>query len=164
MSNIKTGFFYLHTNGELIYKPEATISRRQDLEESDFVVQYWPVASNHRTSLWTCLIEAAARGANQSCIDHMKKTHDITNEDAAGFARALDFKLVGNGRFFVAFNYNFIDQKHSAIGFGETAFDAIIDFQKRLTVLFYKQHPELNGEKVSFHALVKYDQTINSHL
>jgi len=53
MPDNHTQFYYLHTNGSLIYKPHADVA---DLEESDFVVTYW-AWNNDRETLWNILIE-----------------------------------------------------------------------------------------------------------
>lgn len=53
MTDNRTPFYYLHTNGSLIYKPHVDVA---DLEESDFVVEYW-AWNEDRETLWSILIE-----------------------------------------------------------------------------------------------------------
>ena len=53
------GWYYLHTNGSLIWK-------RFMPESSDFVRRTWPVDTTDRASAWTVLLEAAALGADTS--------------------------------------------------------------------------------------------------
>lgn len=50
-----TGYYYLHTNGDLIYKPS-----RYDCTDfdSDFVVKWWPFDSNDRMDAWKIILEA----------------------------------------------------------------------------------------------------------
>lgn len=59
MTDNRTPFYYLHTNGSLIYKPHADVA---DLEESDFVVEYWAWNENRET-LWSILIEGLGLSA-----------------------------------------------------------------------------------------------------
>jgi hypothetical protein len=51
-----TGTYYLHTNGDLIFKiipPEP---------DSDFVVRVWPIDTDNRATAWTIILEAMVLG------------------------------------------------------------------------------------------------------
>ena len=52
------GWYYLHTNGELIYKPAAS---DPDFS-SPFVRKHWAFDVSDRKDAWTVLLEALAFG------------------------------------------------------------------------------------------------------
>lgn len=168
MGEIKRGYFYLHTNRELIYKPDIDGRLKEDLDSSDLVTAYWPVASDDRESLWTCLVEAAARGANPEKIEFMVKTHGMDSADAVMYAERIGFKLAGSDvrKLWAAFSSNFVDQRHSGIGLGETAFDAIVELCRSLTALYAKQATSnlLEAKTKGFRALVEHNERINELL
>jgi len=58
------GYYYLHTNGELIFKkfePEF---------DSDFVRKIWSIDTNNRANAWRIILESLALNAN---IERVKK-------------------------------------------------------------------------------------------
>lgn len=118
-------FYYLHTNGELIHK-----NIRPD--EGDFVRRIWELDTTYRGSAWLLLIEAAALGANQSRINELVKKWEITDEDAATFAETFGFTLgVDGDAVFAHETAGFIDIQESQIGFGNTYFNALVDYAKQ---------------------------------
>ena len=59
-----TGFYYLHTNGNLIFK----VFRPED--DSDFVVRIWPFNSTDRATAWIIILEAMILGCR---LDRIKE-------------------------------------------------------------------------------------------
>jgi hypothetical protein len=70
------GWYYLHTNGELIFKrwfePEA---------DSDFVKKVWPIDVTNRANAWTILIEGLAMGARVERVAELAETWGCTTHD-----------------------------------------------------------------------------------
>ena len=50
-----TGYYYLHTNGDLIFKPSTYSPADFD---SDFVVKWWPFDISDRMDAWRIILEA----------------------------------------------------------------------------------------------------------
>ena len=57
------GWYYLHTNGDLLYKRELE-GTAADIRESSFAKMLWPVDSEDRAGAWRIVVEALACGAN----------------------------------------------------------------------------------------------------
>ena len=57
------GWYYLHTNGSLIYKRELGRTAA-DIRESDFARGLWPLDPSDREGAWRIVIEGLAAGAN----------------------------------------------------------------------------------------------------
>ena len=66
-----SGWYYLHTNGELIYKRDLD-GTAADIRESDFARALWPMDPTDRESAWTILVEALALGANEERIAELE--------------------------------------------------------------------------------------------
>lgn len=57
-----SGWYYLHTNGDLIFKHNLP-GTAADIRESDLAVMLWPIDVEDRESVWRILVEALACGA-----------------------------------------------------------------------------------------------------
>lgn len=82
------GFYYLHENGDLIYK------RTQPELDSPFVKRIWPVYPEDRACAWIICIEALALGASKERVNELVNKWGLTNEDAFLFAQHLKFELL----------------------------------------------------------------------
>jgi len=110
------GWYYLHTNGDLIWKkfmPE---------DDSPFVVKIWKVVPEDRAVAWLICIEALALGARRARIDELAAKWGLTDEDAQHFVEHTDqFKLFMDGDMWCATFQDFVDLQESQAGFGKTA-------------------------------------------
>lgn len=70
------GYYYLHTNGEMIWK------KFEPERDSPFVVQVWPVDLTSRANGWTIVLEGIALGANVDAIKFLMKKWSCTLEDS----------------------------------------------------------------------------------
>lgn len=52
------GYYYLHTNGELIYKPAVVVESDPQYFDSDFVKRFWPIDTTNREDCWKIILEA----------------------------------------------------------------------------------------------------------
>jgi len=80
-----TGWYYLHTNGNLIYKKDMP-GIIEDFIKSDFVKRYWSVDLEKRENAWTILVEALAAGADRNRIDELANKWNCDDNDAQIFA------------------------------------------------------------------------------
>jgi len=134
------GYYYLHTNGDVIYKkfePEA---------DSPFVVKVWPVNVEDRAQAWLIAIEALALGARKQRIDELARKWGLTDEDALLFVKHARlsngtpaFELTRDGNKWCATYHNFIDLQTSHAGFGDTALEAFAELAKPGLIARYGQ-------------------------
>lgn len=68
------GYYYLHTNGDLIYKHQEP-----EMESGGFVRKVWHINTTDRASAWTILLEALAMEAD---ITRIKELANKWNCDA----------------------------------------------------------------------------------
>lgn len=86
------GWYYLHTNGDLIYKRELG-DTAADIRESSFAKAMWPFDPDNREGVWRIVIEAACIGALPERIKALEELWKCNDEDAPGAAprpRAAD--------------------------------------------------------------------------
>ena len=92
------GWYYLHTNGELIFKRDLE-GTAADIRESDFAVGMWPVDHTDRETAWTILVEGLAAGARGDQVMDLARKWNCTDGDGKIYARrigaALTFREVG---------------------------------------------------------------------
>lgn len=72
------GYYYLHTNGDLIYKPAIVVELDSSYFDSDFVKKYWCFDSEDRNDAWTIILEALILGANINRIKELSSKWGLT--------------------------------------------------------------------------------------
>jgi len=62
--NIKEGYYYLYTNGNIIYKSMVVVDKDNEVEyfDSPFVVKYWRITTEEEYAMM--IIELDGLGAN----------------------------------------------------------------------------------------------------
>lgn len=125
------GWYYLHQNGDLIYKRELG-ETAADIRESPFAIALWPVDPADRGGAWNILIEALAAGARKERIIELAKRWDCTNEDAKIYAEHYDVLLSMDGTAFCATKKDFVNLQESPAGFGDSYLEAMADLCKQL--------------------------------
>ena len=124
------GYFYLHVNGDLIYKnnPDAIT----DIRDSDFCRSVW-VYNGERATAWQILVEALSLGAKQKRIEELAKKWGCDNKDAKHYAQYLGLQLDVDGTAKTARRPNdFFTYPESPCGFGDTYLEAMADLCKQL--------------------------------
>lgn len=118
-----TGWYYLHQNNDLIYKPspEAIV----DIRDSDFAVCSWPIDPSNRKGAWELLVEAQALGANKNRINDLAEKWNCNDADAEKFAEAVGVAIERDGNSWCAHRIDFIDLQSSPAGFGDSKLDAL---------------------------------------
>lgn len=129
-----TGWYYLHTNGSLIFKRHPFMPDAG----SPFVQRVWPVAFD-RMCAWVILVEALSLGANLERVMELAKKWHCTDEDAAVYVSELNkraclvhdhIKLYKDGDQWCAIYGDFANLQESPAGFGETALEALAALPK----------------------------------
>ncbi len=126
-----TGWYYLHENGDLIYKHDLP-GTAADIRESDFAKALWPLDQEDRASAWRILVEALALGANKDRVLELAEKWGCDDEDAQHFADMLGIELDVDGTSQCAKQPGFIDLMESTAGFGDTCLEAMADLCKGL--------------------------------
>lgn len=125
------GWYYLHTNGDLIYKPE-TGSTHADIRESDFAVAMWPMDAGDRETAWQFLVEAKAAGVSADRISELASKWGCNDDDAKVYAERVGVVLQMDGNQWCATRKDFKDLMESKAGFGDTCLDAMAALAKDL--------------------------------
>ena len=119
------GFYYLHTNGALIFK------KFRPEDDSPFVRKVWQFDSSNREYAYLIVLEAAAMGADPARIEHLINHWGLTDEDAQEFVkRTREFRLFMDGDQWCATYKDFVNLQESPAGFGKRAIDALISLPK----------------------------------
>jgi hypothetical protein len=126
-----SGWYYLHTNGSLIYKRD-TETACADIRDSDFALMLWPVDHYDRESAWRIVIEACALGCSAERINELAAKWHCTDKDAAIYAARVGCLLSKDGPDWCATRRDFVDLASSPAGFGKTALEAMAALCKDL--------------------------------
>jgi hypothetical protein len=129
MSTI-TGWYYLHTNGQLIYKRDSP-GQDADIRESDFAVALW-AWNNDRLTAWNILVEALSLKADKNQILKLANTWGCDDRDAVVYAMNANIKLGKDGAQLTACRKDFINLQESPMGFGKSYLEAMADLCKKL--------------------------------
>ncbi len=125
------GYYYLHTNGDLIYKPAICLETDPDYFVSDFVRETWAFVTDRRECAWTILIEASVLGANEDRIKELKEKWGCTDEDAPKYAERMGLKIFLDGNQWCAAFDDFVNVQESQVGTGKTALEAFINLARQ---------------------------------
>jgi hypothetical protein len=121
------GYYYLHTNRDLIFKPAMVITDPSYFD-SPFVRKVWPIRLQDRGTAYLMLIDAQAMGAKVERITELRMKWAMTDEDTQIWADRMGFKLFRvHGDQWCATLPTFINLIESAAGFGNTRWDALVE-------------------------------------
>ena len=133
-----TGYYYLHEDGSLIYKPLAVVESDPSYFDSPFVRKVWVLDSDARESRWDIVVEALALGADRKRVDDLAESWKLTNGDAYEYANRRSFSLVETNEGPLCWHAiaNDPSPNPSTIvrGTGATALDAIADLSKKAAI------------------------------
>jgi hypothetical protein len=118
------GWYYLHSNGDLIYKRDldGTVG---DIRESALARGLWPMNPGDRENAWRILIEALAAGANKIRVFELAKHWGCDDKDAQIYAGRSGCNLFMDGNMWCATGGNFVNLAESDAGFGPTGLEAM---------------------------------------
>jgi hypothetical protein len=142
------GWYYLHTNGDLIYKRDYD-GTAADIRESDFARSLWPMDPEDRAGAWRLLVEAKAAGAKPDRVTELAAKWGCTDDDGLIYAEHIGVKVQRDGNAWCATRRDFQDLQASSAGFGETVLEALSELAKNLKFVPSKMWG------ATFHDLVK---------
>lgn len=125
------GWYYLHTNGELIYKRELD-GTAADIRDSDFARALWPIDPANREMAWRILIEGLAAGAKPERIAALAATWGCDDKDARIHADICGVNLFMDSNKWCATAGNFVNLAESEAGFGDTCLEAMAELATEL--------------------------------
>lgn len=125
------GWYYLHTNGELLYKRELG-GTAADIRESDFSRALWPLEPSDRAGAWRILVEGLAAGAKAERIKELAAKWGCDDQDAEVYASHVGCNVFRDGDQWCATGGDFLDLAQSPAGFGSTLLDAMSELAKAL--------------------------------
>lgn len=128
MSHI--GWYYLHENGSLLYKPGSDAAA--DIRDSDLARGMWPFDPIRRVSVWNLLTEAGAAGASPARITELAAKWGCNDQDAARYAEHIGANVYMDGNAWCATRTDFDNLQESPAGFGATALQALSALAKEL--------------------------------
>lgn len=127
------GWYYLHINGELIYKPDHD-GTAADIRESDFARCMWLLDPSNREGAWNILVEGLALGAKHSRVMELAGKWGCDNSDADNYADRLGIRLELDGSKWCATGPGFTNLQESPAGFGDTKLEAMAELAKEIGV------------------------------
>ena len=125
------GWYYLHTNGELIFKRDLD-GTAADIRESDFAKALWPMDPTNRAGAWTIVVEGLAAGARPERVRELAAKWECDDEDAAHYAKHIGVRLYKDGTAWCATRSDFVNLQESPVGFGDRAYEALAELAQAL--------------------------------
>lgn len=117
------GWYYLHENGELIYKPSPDAI--QDIRDSNFCRAAWAVDGEDREQAWRILVESLSLGAIFGRVKELADKWGCADEDADVYAERIGVVLTLDGDQWCATRTDFVNLQESPAGFGSTKLAAM---------------------------------------
>jgi hypothetical protein len=127
------GYYYLHSNGDLIWKRFTDGGQVADFRESPFVIQFWPLDPQDRETCWRILVEALALGAKEHRLNELVDTWDCDDADAQVYAERIGVELKRDGNAWCAMQAGATNIQEFPAGFSEvSALHALAELCKEL--------------------------------
>lgn len=125
------GWYYLHTNGDLIFEHNLP-GTAADIIESDFAVMLWSIDTDNRENAWRILVEALSCGAKLDRIQELAVKWHCGGDDAQIYADRIGVKLFMDGNQWCATREDFENLQESPAGYGDTALEAMANLCQAL--------------------------------
>ena len=124
------GWYYLHTNGSLIYKPGPDAIA--DIHDSDFARCSWPMDPEQREGAWDICIEGTALGADPARVTELAHKWRCDDADANEYANRAGITINRHGNVWCATGPGFTNLQESPAGFGDTKLEAMAALAKEM--------------------------------
>lgn len=132
MENEILGYYYLHVNGNLIWKRYIDDKQEEEIYNSDLVKKFWTIRENERESLWAVAIEAYCWGNEVTApqVEEFSIKHNLSNLDGEFFAERAGMYVAQSSD--SVYTVGFIGDIGATpqIGTGKNALKAFIDLAR----------------------------------
>jgi hypothetical protein len=125
------GWYYLHTNGDLIYKRDLG-DTAADIRESSFAKGMWPMDPSDRSGAWRIVVEAKAAGAKPERVSELAAKWGCDDDDGLIYSEHLGLRVQRDGNQWCATRGDFDNLQESPAGFGATVLDALSELANEL--------------------------------
>ena len=124
------GWYYLHENGSLIYKPGDDAAG--DIRDSDFARGMWPIDPEDRATAWRIVVEAGAAGADPERVAELASKWSCTDRDGGHYADRIGARVYMDGNAWCATRSDFENLQESPAGFGASVVEALTELARAL--------------------------------
>jgi len=124
----RSGWFYLHENGSLIYKRELP-GTELDLRESTCVRAMWPIDLADRMNAWDVLIEARVAGCDWDQVLRLSEKWGCNDDDAGIYAHLAGAVIVRPAKWYALRSDHVLGE---AYGVGTSALGALVDLAHQI--------------------------------
>lgn len=121
-------YYYLHENGDLIHKSKHFDP--YDFEESPFCRKWWKIDLTNRADAYNFLIAATILKANPKRIADLKTHWGIVDDDCIIYLSRVGLQWEMDGDKVCVHAPDFTNLQESPAGFGDTMFEATVEFYK----------------------------------
>ena len=130
------GYYYLHSESkDLIYKSATVVDSDASYFDSPFVQKVWRFDSEDRFDAWRLCVEASVLGARKSRVDELVRKWGLTDADAPHFCERAGLICKQDGDQMCVHDATFVNLQEDQAGFGDTIFEALVDFAKQRDLL-----------------------------
>lgn len=124
------GIYYLHENGDLIYK--CGTDAIAYIRDSPFAKALWVVYPSDRMGAWNLLVESYAAGARKERVQELMGKWRCDDADAIHYADRVGCLLGEDGDQKTATKKDFVNLQESPCGFGGTYLEAMANLARAL--------------------------------
>jgi hypothetical protein len=136
------GYYYLHTDGALLFKRELP-GTHADLMESSFVKAFWSVDPSDRECAWRIILDSLALAAREDRVFPLADKWGCNAVDAEVLLGRLGLKSIYDAPFWLVVERDFVDSNGMPFGTNVNILRAIVDFAGKVggTVSTAKYNP-----------------------
>jgi hypothetical protein len=87
---MKSWYYYLHENGDLIGRNPVAVDRDSEYFNSPFVQKVWKIDLEDRADAWMLVLEAAALGASPERVKELSTKWHLTFEDSIEMLQRME--------------------------------------------------------------------------
>ena len=130
------GYYYLHSETKaLIYKPVSVVDSDPQYFDSPFVQKVWRFDTEDSFDAWQLCVEASVLGARKERVAELVKKWGLTDGDAPHFFERAGLVCKQDGDEWCVTDATFVNLQEDQAGFGDTIFDALVDFAKQGSII-----------------------------
>lgn len=163
-----SGYFYLENNQLKYIIDEGEITQTK-MWATDSIRGFWKMKYGDMTKLCVCLIEAVILGGDRKQIDKVRRKTGASDNFMKELIHYLNMRLIQTNFYpvnpdktlYMVFLNNFISQKESSVGIGDSIFNALINFHYRISAQCAMHMDILTVKQSGLLALCRMEREFN---